>query len=123
MHSAAQHLLGEHDFTSFRAAHCQARSPVRCLGAIAVRRQGPLVLLDVEANAFLYHMVRNLAGALMEVGLGKREPAWLAELLAAKDRTAAPRCAPATGLYLTQVRYPRAYALPQPPSLLLGHPA
>ena len=122
MHSAAQCLLGEHDFTSFRAAHCQARSPVRCLGPIAVRREGQLVVLDVEANAFLYHMVRNLAGALMEVGLGKREPAWLAELLAAKDRSAAPRCAPATGLYLAQVRYPPPFTLPQTPNFpqLLG---
>ena len=108
MHVAAQQLRGEHDFTSFRAAGCQSNSPYRRLDAIKVERFGPWVILDIEANAFLLHMVRNVAGALLQVGLGQRDPSWILSLLAAKDRTQLGKTAPPGGLYLVQVRYPEA---------------
>lgn len=109
MHEAAQRLLGEHDFTSFRGAGCQARSAVRTLHRLAVRRRGPLVLFDVEANAFLLHMVRNLVGSLLMVGEGAQPTCWPAELLAVRDRRVAGPTAPPSGLYLTGVRYDRDY--------------
>jgi tRNA pseudouridine38-40 synthase len=105
-------LLGEHDFSSFRAAGCQARNPVRTVHSLEVRRRGDLVSIDIAANAFLQHMVRNLAGALIEVGKGKREPAWIKELLAARDRTRGAATAPPQGLYLFAVDYPLEHRLP-----------
>ncbi len=92
MHQAAQALAGEHDFSSFRAAGCQSRTPIRFLGAdCEVTRKGDFVVIDVQANAFLHHMVRNIAGALMAVGSGKQRPEWIREILVARDRTAC-RC-------------------------------
>ncbi|MFT0548131.1 tRNA pseudouridine(38-40) synthase TruA [Allopusillimonas ginsengisoli] len=112
MHDAARRLLGEHDFTSFRSAECQAASPVRTMHAIDIVRRGDYLLFTFRANAFLHHMVRNLMGALLYVGQGKKEPGWMDELLVARDRRlAAPTFAP-HGLYLAAVEYPVAFGLP-----------
>jgi len=113
MHDAARHLVGEHDFTSFRAVECQARSPVRAMESIAVRRHGDIIVFTLKANAFLHHMVRNIVGSLIVVGNGNQPPAWIAEVLARRDRSqAAPTFMP-DGLYLARVDYPVAWSLPQ----------
>ena len=114
MHQAAQALLGEHDFTSFRAAECHARHPRRTLHRLDVTAHGAFIHLDVEADGFLHHMVRILAGSLMEVGHGERAPEWLAELLERRDRTASGITAPPDGLYLMRVNYPRECGIPPP---------
>lgn len=114
MQAAAAYLVGTHDFTSFRAMQCQAKNPVRELRRLELRRDGDFVLFDINANAFLHHMVRNIAGALTAVGAGEREPAWLASVLAARDRTAAGVTAPSDGLYLTAIEYPAHFGLPVP---------
>ncbi len=114
MQSTVVHLLGEHDFSALRAAECQARSPVRRLTELTVVRRGEWVLVTATANAFLHHMVRNIAGLLIAVGQGKVKPGWAAELLASRDRRLAPATAPADGLYLWRVRYPAAFGLPEP---------
>ena len=105
MHTAAQALVGEHDFSSFRAAGCQSRSPCRRIHAIRVWRMGSLVAIDVTANAFLLRMVRNIAGALLAVGRGESSAAAMAELLRLRHRPAAPPTAPPQGLYLAGVGY------------------
>jgi tRNA pseudouridine38-40 synthase len=115
MHTAAQHLLGEHDFTSFRAAECQARTPMRHVYEISVVRRGELVVVSVMANAFLHHMVRNIAGVLIAIGTGERPLAWSAEVLAARDRRRGGVTAPASGLYLTGIRYSPVLDLPSEP--------
>lgn len=112
MDAAARCLLGEHDFSSFRAAGCQARHAVREVQAIAVRREGEFVVLTITANAFLQHMVRNIVGTLLPVGRGSREPCWIAQVLDARDRTVAGVTAPPDGLYLVAVRYPERFKLP-----------
>jgi tRNA pseudouridine38-40 synthase len=112
MHAAAQQLLGEHDFSSFRAAQCQARTPMRRIYEIQVRRFGEIVELSVTANAFLHHMVRNIAGVLIEIGTGGRPVEWAREVLEARDRTLGGITAPPGGLYLTGVRYSAALNLP-----------
>jgi tRNA pseudouridine38-40 synthase len=114
MHDAARVLEGEHDFAAFRAAECQARTSVRRVLAIGVERRERLVEITVRANAFLHHMVRNVAGALIAVGSGARPRAWLAEVLAARDRTLAGVTAPPQGLYLVAVEYPAQFGLPGP---------
>ena len=111
MHEAAQRMLGQHDFSAFRAAACQATHAVREIQSISVRREGSLVILDVSANGFLYHMVRNIAGNLIMVGSGEREPSWLAEILSGRDRTRAAPTAPPEGLYFLGARYPEKYGL------------
>lgn len=118
MQEAARYLLGEHDFSAFRAAGCQASSPVRRLLALDVHRRGELVVIDCRANGFLYHMVRNIAGSLVRVGLGEARPAWVGELLAGRDRKVAAPTAPAQGLYLAGVEYPPALGLPAAPGQL-----
>lgn len=105
MHDAAQCLLGEHDFSAFRAAGCQSRSPWRCITSIEVKRVGSYVALDVTANAFLMHMVRNIAGALREVGAGALTIAGFRALFERGDRTLGPPTAPSAGLYLVGVGY------------------
>ena len=115
MHRAAQCLLGENDFTSFRAVQCQSRTPWRNVMHINVTRHGPYVVVDIKANAFVHHMVRNIVGSLMEVGAHNQPERWIAELLAAKDRTLAAATAKAEGLYLVAVDYPDRYDLPKPP--------
>jgi tRNA pseudouridine38-40 synthase len=114
MHAAAQGLLGSHDFTSFRAAECQARSPVRVLHQCDVQRFGRLIRVRVVANAFLHHMVRNLVGTLVYVGLGRQTVEWPAQVLAARDRTQAAPTFAAEGLYLTHVQYDAGFDLPAP---------
>ena len=114
MHAAAQALVGTHDFSSFRAAECQARSAVRELRQCEVQRFGRLLRVRVVANAFLHHMVRNLVGTLVYVGLGRQPVAWPAQVLAARDRAAAAPTFAAAGLYLTHVQYDPAFDLPPP---------
>ncbi len=109
MVEAAAHLVGEHDFSAFRSSQCQARSPVRTVERIAVRELGPLMAIEIVANAFLHHMVRNVVGALVWVGLQRRPSTWVDELLAGRDRSlGAPTFAP-DGLYLSGVQYPAQY--------------
>lgn len=120
MHRAAQALLGENDFSAFRTAQCQARHPMRDLQHIAVRREDEQVIVEVQANAFLHHMVRNIVGSLMLVGRGEQPEAWIAALLAGRDRTLAGPTAPAAGLTFLGPRYPRAWRLPEAVSLPEG---
>lgn len=115
MAAGAAHLVGEHDFTSFRAAGCQAKHPVREVRRLEVWREGDRVLLEIDANAFLQHMVRNIAGTLIAVGQGDREPDWVAEVLAARDRTRAGVAAPPEGLCFLGADYPERFGLPDGP--------
>lgn len=113
MAAAAAHLVGEHDFSAYRAQGCQARSPVRTVHRLTVARHGDLVAIEVEANAFLHHMVRNIAGVLMAVGSGREEPGWAREVLTGRDRNRGGVTAPPDGLYLTAVRYGEEFPLPR----------
>ncbi|NND82493.1 MAG: tRNA pseudouridine(38-40) synthase TruA [Gammaproteobacteria bacterium] len=112
MAGAGELLLGEHDFSSFRAAGCQAHSPLRTVQKFSLSQQGQWLWFDITANAFLQHMVRNIAGALVEVGCGKRSIGWFEDLLEVRDRTRAGITAAANGLYLVGVEYPPEFALP-----------
>lgn len=112
MHRAAQALLGENDFSAFRTVHCQAPHARRELQEILVRRDGEHVHVEVQANAFLHHMVRNIVGSLLPIGRGEQPEAWVAQLLAGRDRTVAGPTAPATGLVFLGPRYPAAWGLP-----------
>jgi tRNA pseudouridine38-40 synthase len=113
MQAAAQHLLGEHDFSAFRAAECQAKSPVKHLLQLDIRRQGEMLIFDVSADAFLHHMVRNMVGCLVYVGKEKYPPDWMADVLAGRERSlAAPTFAP-DGLYLRCIKYEAKWGLPQ----------
>jgi tRNA pseudouridine38-40 synthase len=112
MNEAAQVLVGEHDFSAFRAAGCQARTPNRNLQAISVTRHDDFLVIDVQANAFLHHMVRNIAGALMAVGTGAQPKHWLGEILELRNRRLAGVTAPPDGLYLVDVGYPAAFGVP-----------
>ena len=112
MRSAALLLAGNHDFSSFRSAECQAASPVRELRSVELTEQGRLLRLRFVANAFLHHMVRNLVGTLVYVGLGRQPASWVGELLAARDRRLAAPTFSAAGLYLTAVDYDAAFELP-----------
>ncbi|PWC10183.1 tRNA pseudouridine(38-40) synthase TruA [Brenneria roseae subsp. americana] len=114
MERAGQCLLGENDFTSFRAVQCQSRTPWRNVNHLKVTRHGAYIVVDIKANAFVHHMVRNIVGSLMEVGCGNQPETWIAELLAAKDRSLAAATARAEGLYLVSVDYPTCFALPRP---------
>ncbi len=114
MHQAAQALVGKHDFTSFRTVHCQSHSPVRTMHHVNVTRQGNYVILDVKGNAFLHHMIRNIAGSLMRVGQSIETIEWVSEVLAAKNRCVAGMTAPANGLYFVDVDYPEQFDLPKP---------
>jgi len=112
MHRAAQVLVGEHDFTAFRTIHCQAPHARRDLHEITVRRDGDVVEVEVQANAFLHHMVRNIVGSLLMIGRGDRPEIWLAELLAGLDRAVAGPTAPSAGLLFLGPRYPAEWSLP-----------
>src|SRR3990172_1539802 len=114
MHRAASDLIGEHDFSSYRAAGCQAKVPVREVQKLEVFRSGEYVVIEITANAFLQHMVRNIAGVLMAIGSGKQDIDWARQILDARDRTKGGVTAPANGLYLTRVEYPEAYGIPEP---------
>jgi tRNA pseudouridine38-40 synthase len=123
MHRAGQHLLGENDFTSFRAVQCQSKTPWRNVIHLCVERLGEYIVVDIKANAFVHHMVRNIVGSLIEVGCGHQPEQWIAQLLAAKDRTLAAATAKSEGLYLVAVDYPEEFALPVSPlgPLFLNH--
>lgn len=112
MHSAAQSLIGEHDFSAFRAAQCQSRSPNRNVTAVAVVALDDFVVVEIAANAFLHHMVRNIVGSLLLVGRGEQPESFMAEVLASRDRNQAGMTAPAEGLYLVGVDYPDHWGLP-----------
>lgn len=112
MHEAAQLLVGEHDFSAFRAAGCQSNTPMREIKFVEVRRQGRFIVLEIEANAFLQHMVRNIVGSLMQVAAGRQSVTWIAEVLAARDRSLAGVTARPDGLYLVGVEYPSRFGLP-----------
>ncbi len=111
--AAAAHLIGEHDFSSFRAAQCQAKSPVKNIARIDVSRQGPYWRFEFEANAFLHHMIRNIMGCLVAVGQGLQSPSWLAEVIAARNRDAAAPTFSPDGLYFLGPRYEDHYGLPE----------
>ena len=113
MHEAGQHLLGEQDFSAFRAAGCQSRTPFRNVMHLRVLRHHRYIVLDIQANAFLQHMVRNIAGTLLEIGAGKRDPSWTKQLLEGRDRAAAAMTASPHGLYLVAVDYPVSTGLEQ----------
>ncbi|SON50142.1 tRNA pseudouridine(38-40) synthase TruA [Vibrio tapetis] len=115
MQLAGQYLLGENDFTSFRAIHCQSRSPWRNMIHLNVTRHGHYVVIDIKANAFVHHMVRNITGSLITVGRGEQEPEWFKWLLESKDRKLASATAKAEGLYLVDVDYPEHFDLPSEP--------
>lgn len=123
MNRAAQALVGEHDFSAFRAAQCQANTPVRDMIELTVHRRQDLVVIDLCANAFLHHMVRNIAGTLQLVGAGLRPVDWPGQLLLGRDRTVAADTASSAGLYLVSVTYPDHFGLPATPdgpTLLTG---
>ena len=112
MHRAAQPLVGEHDFSAYRTVQCQAKHPNRCVHEISVARSGAEVQVEVQANAFLHHMVRNFVGTLMMVGRGEQPESWPEELLRGRDRTVAGPTAPAEGLVFLGPRYPAGHGLP-----------
>ena len=115
MRAAASCLVGEHDFNALRAAQCQAKSPIRTIHHLALAQHDDLIVLDIQANAFLHHMVRNIVGCLLAIGAGDKPTTWLQEVLAGRDRTLAAATAPAFGLYLVKVEYPREFSMPQLP--------
>ena len=112
MRAAAQTLVGTHDFSAFRSAACQAKSPVRELRRLDIRRSGDYVLFELAANAFLHHMVRNIVGSLVYVGKGKHDPAWMAAVLAGRDRTLEEPTLEGAGMYLERVSYDASWGLP-----------
>jgi tRNA pseudouridine38-40 synthase len=114
MKLAAECLIGEHDFTSFRSSECQSKTPVKTIYSIDIVANEPWLYFKIKGNAFLHHMVRNLVGSFIQIGLGKQSSQWMAEVLAAKDRSiAAPTFSPA-GLYLAQIVYPAEFNIPNP---------
>ena len=112
MRQAALCLLGEHDFSAFRSAQCQAKSPFRRIEAIRIERKNAWIVLEITGNAFLHNMVRNIVGSLLEIGKGNREVAWLAEVLESRDRRRAGATAVPEGLYLYRVEYPERFGIP-----------
>lgn len=121
MQQACAHLLGEHDFSSYRAVACQAKHPVRTVHSLIVTRRGEVVAIDIAANAFLHHMVRNIAGVLIAIGCGEQETDWTREVLEYRDRTLGGVTAPPQGLYFMAVEYPAHFNLPwNEPRLLEG---
>lgn len=112
MQAAAERLLGEHDFSAFRAAGCQASTAVRTINYISVSRQGDWLTLEVTANAFLQHMVRNIVGTLADIGLGEQPVEWVGDVLASRDRKAGGIAAPPHGLILVSIEYPDSFAIP-----------
>lgn len=115
MQEAAKLLVGQHDFTSYRAVGCQANTPVKTIHRLSVIRDGAKITLDISANAFLHHMVRNIAGVLIAIGSGEREVGWSLQVLELRDRTKGGVTAPPQGLYLMHVGYPEVFEIPSPP--------
>jgi tRNA pseudouridine38-40 synthase len=116
MAEAAVHLCGHYDFSAFRSSECQSNSPIRKVERLTVERSGEWIIIEATANAFLHHMMRNIAGLLIEVGKGDAPPSWALEVREGLDRTKGAPTAPAEGLYFWDVRYPEAFRLPEPPS-------
>lgn len=114
MKEAAQCLIGEHDFTTFRASECQSKTPVKTIYSIDILSQEPWLYFRIRGNAFLHHMVRNLVGSFLFIGTGKKSPEWMREILAAKDRSLAAPTFMADGLYLAKIAYPEEFAIPGP---------
>jgi len=119
MQSATAALVGSHDFSAFRSAESQSHSPIRRVEALRVSRDGDFVIIEVTANAFLHHMVRNIAGLLIAIGQGDQDPLWAQQVLESKERTSGGPTAPAHGLYLWSVRYSRAFGLPAARSAMI----
>jgi tRNA pseudouridine38-40 synthase len=119
MREAARYLIGEHDFSSFRSSQCNSRTPMRNVTEFMIKREGNFVIFEIEANAFLHHMVRNIAGTLMKIGAGYQDPAWMQRVLLARNRRQAAETAAPEGLYLIQVRYPEPYVFPVSEDLFL----
>lgn len=119
MQAAAASLLGEHDFSAFRAAQCQSHSPVRRLTELTVEREQDWVIIQATANAFLHHMVRNIVGLLIAIGAGKHPVEWAAEVLRSRDRRCSAPTAPACGLYLWSIEYPQAFQIPMMRSVMM----
>ncbi len=113
MQTASDYLLGENDFTSFRSVECQSNTPMRNIHKLQVLRKGNLIIIDITANAFLHHMVRNIAGVLIAVGSGKHPPNWVNDVLQGKDRRLGAETAPPYGLYLVAVAYPKEFGIIQ----------
>lgn len=112
MQRAAKHLLGRQDFTSYRSVHCQAKNPVRDIRQLNVYRSGSFIHIEVYADAFLHHMVRNIAGVLTAIGAGEQDHGWAKEVLEARDRNLGGVTAPADGLYLATIEYPEHFDIP-----------
>ena len=115
MQEAAAYLEGEHDFTSYRSVHCQAKSALKTLHSLRLYQRDQLIVLEAHGNAFLMHMVRNIAGVLMAIGAGKAPPIWARQVLEARDRRQGGVTAHPYGLYLVEIEYPAQFDLPRPP--------
>lgn len=109
---ASHYLLGKHDFNAYRTVHCQSNNPIKTIYSLSITKHQDFFYFDVEADAFLHHMVRNIVGVMMEIGRGERQPVWAKEVLETKDRTKAGITAPSDGLYLTRVSYDDVFAIP-----------
>lgn len=119
MQQGAAYLIGTHDFSSYRAQACQSKKPVKTVTLLSVRRAGELIYIDIQADGFLHHMVRNIAGVLIAIGQGEREPVWAKEVLDARDRNVGGITAPPDGLYFMEAAYPEEFALPRVSSPIL----
>ncbi len=119
MQQAGQYLIGEQDFSAFRSAQCEAKTPMRNVQSLSVTRSNDYIIIEVTANAFLHHMVRNIVGVLLEVGSGAKEPEWVRAVLESRDRRKAAATADAAGLYLIKVDYPANYAFPERNAIFL----
>lgn len=119
MRTAASFLIGEQDFSSFRSSKCKSNSPMRNVAGFSIERRGDFVIFEIEANAFLHHMVRNIAGVLLKIGGGFKDVNWMQEVLLAKSRSKAAETAPPDGLYMIKVRYPEPYDFPLSDQLFL----
>ena len=113
MQEAARYLIGEHDFNSYRTVKCQAKSSVKTIHCLDISQRGEYFYIDIEANSFLHHMVRNIAGVLINIGSGEEEPVWAKQVLDQCDRTKGGKTAPSGGLYLTHITYDKKFKLPQ----------
>jgi tRNA pseudouridine38-40 synthase len=112
MIKGSRYLIGEHNFNAFRGADCQAKTPFRRIEAITINRVGDFIIIEVQATAFLYHMVRNIVGVLTAVAAGEKPPSWVGSVLASEDRRFGGVTAPAAGLYLVEVEYDDSFTLP-----------
>ncbi|HAT40064.1 tRNA pseudouridine(38-40) synthase TruA [Polynucleobacter necessarius] len=114
MKQSAKYLIGEHDFSSFRSSECQSKTPIKTIYSIEIISQQPWLYFRIRGNAFLQHMIRNIIGCFLQIGHGKQQPEWMAEVLAAQNRQIAAPTFMADGLYLTKISYPEEFAIPQP---------